>query len=60
MYTWGYLKDSILSKLDLEEEEAENMNYLKRFIFYANEAMTQICSSVMPKRTYFEVEIYAN
>lgn len=58
MYTWGYLKDAILSKLDLEEEEAENMNYLRRFMFYANEAMTQICSTVMPKRTFYNFEIH--
>lgn len=66
MYTWGYLKESILSKLDLVEsdgglsdsDEVEIMNYSNRFKYYANEAMTQICSSVKPKRTFFEVEIH--
>lgn len=57
IYTWGYLKNVILFKLDMEEDEANKMNYLDRFVVYANEAMTQICSSVMPKRTFFEVEI---
>ena len=57
MYTWGYLKDAILSKLDLEEEEAETMNFLRRFPFYANEAMTQICSAIKPKKTFFEIEV---
>lgn len=60
MYTWGYLKDVILSKLDLEEPEAENMGYLNCFAFYANEAMTQICSSVKPKRTFHEFTASAN
>lgn len=58
MYTWGYLKDAILSKLDLEEEEAENMDYLRRFVIYANEAITQICSAVMPKRTFYDFEVH--
>lgn len=49
MYTWGYLKDICLSKLDLEEDEATMQNLLSRFPFYANEAMTQICSSIKPK-----------
>ena len=57
MYTWGYIKDATLSKLDLEEEEAETMNFLRRFVFYANEAMTQICSTVMPKRTFYTFEV---
>lgn len=60
MYTWGYLKNSILAKLDLDEEEAIRLNYLERFIIYANEAMTMICSTVKPKRTFFEFEIHAD
>lgn len=57
MYTWGYLKDVILAKLDLEEKEAETQNLIKRFPLFANEAMTQICSSIKPKRTFYEIEI---
>lgn len=49
MYTWGYLKDICLSKLDLDEDEATMQNLLSRFPFYANEAMTQICSAIKPK-----------
>ena len=51
-YTWGYLKDVSLAKLDLSEGEANAQNLLSRFPFYANEAMTQICSSVKPKYTF--------
>lgn len=62
MYNWGYLKNAILAKLDLDgvidEDEKSNMNYENRFPYYANEAMTMICSSVMPKRTFFEIEIH--
>ena len=58
MYDWGYLKNSILAKLDLDEDEATRLNYLERFVYYANEAMTMICSTVKPKRTFYEFEIH--
>ena len=58
MYTWGYLQNSILAKLDLDQNEATELKLLDRFTYYANEAMTQICSSVKPKRTYFYVTFY--
>lgn len=51
-YTWGYIKDVTLSKLDLEEPEATVQNLLSRFPFYANEVMTQVCSSVKPKYSF--------
>lgn len=53
MYTWGYIKENILAKLNLSESEANQQNFLSRFPYFANEAMTQICSSVKPKRTRF-------
>ena len=57
MYTWGYIKGATLAKLDLEEAEANAMNMLNRFPYYANEAMVQISSAVKPKHTFFEIEI---
>ena len=61
MYTWGYLKDAILAKLDLDETEASVQNLINRFPIYANEAMTQICSTIKPKKMFatFEVEVGA-
>ena len=56
-YTWGYLKDATLAKLDLTVDEATTQNLLSRFPFYANEAMTQICSSVKPKYSFAKFEI---
>ena len=56
MYTWGYLKNVILYKLDLEEREANQQKLLDRFPFYANEAMTQICS-IKPKYNFTQFEI---
>ena len=49
MYTWGYIKDAALAKLDITETEATAQNLLGRFPFYANEVITQVCSAVKPK-----------
>ena len=57
MYTWGYLKDVSLAKLDLTEEEANTQNLISRFPFYANEVITQVCSSIKPKYSYAKFEV---
>lgn len=56
MYTWGDMQEVILAKLDLSEEEAETQNLVSRFPYFANEAMTQICS-IKPKHTFFKAEV---
>lgn len=55
MYTWGYIKESALSKLNLNEDEANQLGFLSRFPYYANEAMTQICSAIKPKDAMLEI-----
>lgn len=57
LYTWGYLKDAALAKLDLTEEEANEQKLLKRFHIYANEVMTQVCSTIKPNRTFAEFTV---
>jgi hypothetical protein len=57
MYTWGYLKENALSKLNLSEEAANQLGLLSRFPYYANEAMTQICAGVRPKETYLTLTV---
>ncbi len=52
MYTWGNIKEASLSKLDLTESEANLQNLINRFPHYANEVITQICSSIKPKATF--------
>ena len=52
MYTWGYLKDVSLAKLDLDELEANEQDLLSRFTFYANEVITQVSSTIKPKHAY--------
>lgn len=55
MYTWGYIKDASLSKLDLNESEANRQQFLSRFPFYANEVITQITSSIKPKYSFYNI-----
>lgn len=57
MYTWGYIKNVALAKLDLEESEAEKQHFLDRFYYFANEAITQICSTVKPKHAIHRLDI---
>lgn len=54
-YTWGYIKENALSKLNINEEEANQLNMLSHFPYYANEAMTQICS-IKPWCKYIFIE----
>ena len=42
MYNWGYIKNAALAKLD--ESDDDVLRYIDRFHYFANEAMTQICS----------------
>lgn len=58
MYTWGYIKDAALAKLDLDEKSAIEQNLINRFPYYANEAMTQICSAIKPKYAYYTFTVY--
>lgn len=50
MYTWGYIKESTLMKLDMTQEAAIQMGLMNKFPYFANEALTQICS-IKPKKT---------
>ena len=56
-YTWGYVKEVCLAKLNLTEDEANQQGFLSAFPYYANEAMTQICSSVFAKEVFLEVRV---
>ena len=58
MRTYGDIKNSILAKLDIEYNEANNLGYINRIPIFANEAMTQICSTVKPKKEYATFEVW--
>lgn len=57
MYTWSYLINASLAKLDLTQDEATRANLTDRFYIYANEVITQVCSSIKPKYTFAEFEV---
>ena len=52
MYTWGYIKEATLAKMDLTVQQAIDMGLINKMPFYANEAVTQITAAVKPKRQY--------
>ena len=56
MYTYGYLREATMAHCDLEEEELQAMNVLKRLHIFANEAMHAVCA-VKPKYTYFTFKV---
>lgn len=55
-YTWGYFKTAALAKLNVREEQANQLGYLNAFPIYANEAMTRICSGVKAHSIFLSVE----
>ena len=57
MYTYGYVVDATLAKLDMTAEQAEQMGLLSKFPYFANEAMSQICSAVKPKRDFAKFNV---
>lgn len=57
MYTWGYLKNATLANLEISEKEALQQDYLNKFIYWANEVITQISSAIKPKHTFAEFNI---
>lgn len=57
MYTWGYIKEATLAKLDMSSDEAVSIGLLNKFPFAANEAMTQICSAIKAKSTFAEFNV---
>lgn len=57
MYTWGYLLDAARAKLDLDESDPVYKRLLTSFKYYANEVMTQVCSTVKPKRVFATVVV---
>lgn len=57
MYTWGYIKEACLAKLDMSAQQAIEMGLMNKFPFYANEALGQITQAIRAKREYAEFEV---
>lgn len=57
MYTWGYIKEATLAKMDLSVDQAIQMRLINKMPFYANEAITHITSAIKAKRAYAEYDV---
>lgn len=57
MYTWGYIKEATLAKMDLKANQAVEMGFVNKMPFYANEAVTQITAAIKAKRSFAEFEV---
>lgn len=64
MRNWAYIKASCLAKLNMDDygnqSEGVATSLINRFKTYANEAMSQICSSVKPQLKYLTLNITEN
>ena len=58
MYTYGYIKNAILTKLNLTEKEALEQNLLDTFIYNINECLSQIASTIKPNFATKQVIVY--
>lgn len=57
-YTYGYIKSSILSMMDMTEAEMNQNDLMNKIPYYLNRGMTEISSSVKP--CYSHISIYVN
>lgn len=57
MYNWSYFVNTVCAKMNIDEEELTNLSLINALPSYANEAMTQICSSVRPDVRYKEIYV---
>ena len=57
MYTWGYIKEATLAKMDMSVSQAVDMGLMNKMPFYANEAVTQITAAIKAKRAFAEFEV---
>lgn len=55
---WGEIKNSALANLDLTEDEATEQRLIGNFYLWANEVITQISSTIKPKKSFEEVVVY--
>jgi len=56
-YTWGYVKEASLIKMDLTVDNAISQGLINKFSFFANEAITMICSAIKPKYSFAQFKV---
>lgn len=61
MKKWSEIKQAIINKLFMDEQEVNNdtENYANKFAYYANECLNQIANSVKPAVKSFQPIVYA-
>lgn len=57
MYTWGYVKEATLAKMDMTANQAIELGLVNKMPYYANEALTQITSGVKAKTKYIDFTV---
>lgn len=60
LYTYGYIKNAILTKLNLSEKEANEQKLIDSFIYNINECLTQIASTIKPHYNCQKIIAYKN
>lgn len=60
MFTYGYVKNAILAKMNLSEQEALEQGLIDSIVYYLNECLTQITSTIKPKYSHISVIAYEN
>lgn len=58
MKTWDEVKKLTLTKLFMDETEADEQGYLGKFVGLANECLNSIANGVKPKYVAFEIEVF--
>lgn len=51
-YSYGYLKEAVLAKMDMTSEEANELGLLNKIPFYANEGLAQITAGIKSNHKY--------
>ena len=54
MLTWGYIKEATLAKMDLTLDAAIDQGLINKVVYYANEALTEITSTIKANKKYAE------
>ena len=58
MLTWGYIKEATLAKMDLTLDAAIDQGLINKVVYYANEALTEITSTIKANKKYAEFKVH--
>lgn len=58
MFTYGYIKEAILSKMDLGESDALEQDLMDAILYNLNECLSQIASTIKPHFSCIQVTVF--